>query len=257
MRLAVLQMTAEAGAVAANLARIDAGLSKAAAAGADLLLAPELVTTGYGAGDQMARLAEPLDAPGGQAAQLAALSARHGVALVAGLPERDGGVLYNTALFTDGTRRVAYRKAQLYGPYERGLFQPGGLEPVTVSHAGLRLGLLVCYDVEFPERVRALALAGVDAVLVPTALPAGPNAALIAERMVSVRAYESQVFVAYADLCGTDGRFTYAGRSHVAAPDGETLALAGVEEALLIADLDPAAYAECRRDNPYLDDLRR
>jgi predicted amidohydrolase len=75
--------------------------------------------------------------------------------------------------------------------------------------------------------------------------------------MIRVRAFENQVFVAYVGLCGSDGRFAYAGRSHVAAPDGRTLARAGLDETLLTATLDPAAEADSRARNPYLADVAR
>jgi predicted amidohydrolase len=93
-------------------------------------------------------------------------------------------------------------------------------------------------------------------VLVPTALPAGDHSPFIAGTIIPARAFENQVFVAYANHCGADARFAYAGLSHVAAPDGATLAQAGAAPALLIVDIDPAAYGASRADNPYLRDLR-
>jgi predicted amidohydrolase len=117
--------------------------------------------------------------------------------------------------------------------------------------------MLVCYDVEFPENVRRLSLAGADLVAVPTALPAGPYSRMITERVIPVRAFENQIFVAYANLCGRDVLFTYAGLSHIAAPDGSTLAIAGATgEDLVIADLRPDDFARSRAENTYLRDLR-
>jgi len=75
---------------------------------------------------------------------------------------------------------------------------------------------------------------------------------------VPVRAFENQVFVAYANHAGADAKFRYAGLSRVAAPDGRCLAASDDNEpALLFADVDPAAYEESRRANTYLSDLRR
>ena len=121
---------------------------------------------------------------------------------------------------------------------------------------GLKLGFLICYDVEFPENVRRLARAGAELVVVPTALPAEPFANFIATRVVPVRAFENQIFVAYANHAGHDSRFSYAGLSSVAAPDGACLAAAADDApALIFADLDPAAYEASRRANSYLVDL--
>lgn len=80
---------------------------------------------------------------------------------------------------------------------------------------------------------------------------------MIAARIVPVRAFENQVFIAYGNLVGSDARYRYAGLSCVVAPDGTDLARAdGTAEGLLIADIDPAAYQAARDQNPYLADVR-
>ena len=117
--------------------------------------------------------------------------------------------------------------------------------------------MLICYDVEFPENVRRLAQAGADLVAVPTALPASDHAAFISGSIIPVRAFENQVHVAYANHCGADENFAYAGLSRIAAPDGRTLAAADAALCLLIADVEPAAYQAARDANPYLDDLQQ
>jgi predicted amidohydrolase len=253
MRIAALQFEAKAGDPAANLARIEAAAGRAAEAGAKLLVAPELCLSGYGAGEAHEAQAEPLDGP--LVGRLQAIARNNGLAIITGFSERLGDAIANSALFLDGTRVVAYRKAFLYGDYEKDLFKPGRPETVIVEHAGLKIGMLICYDVEFPENVRRLALAGVDLVAVPTALPATEHAPFIAHSIVPVRAFENQVHVAYVDLCGKDERFSYAGLSTVAAPDGRVLAQAGSGEELIFADIDPAGFEAAREENPYLADL--
>lgn len=256
MKIAALQMRAVAGDPAANLARIERAAGEAAAAGAALLIAPELAVTGYGAGEAIRDLADGIDGP--VVDSLAAIARTSGLAIACGIAERDGREIYNSAVLVDAAgRRLVYRKSHLYGPYERGLFRPGPPSAVTASIGRLKAGLLICYDVEFPENVRRLAQAGVDLVIVPTALPASGHGAFIAGKMIPVRAFENQVFVAYVNHCGADGRFAYAGLSGIAAPDGTMLAEAGAgDEALLLADIDPAAFAASRAANTYLDDLR-
>lgn len=257
MKAAVAQIRARPGDVAANLATIDQATGAAAAAGAELIVFPELATTGYGAGPAIRELAEPPDGP--QLQRLAAIADAHGLALVAGFPERDGDQVYNALAFLRaGAAPLVYRKTHLYADYERALFIPGEIRPTVVDFAGLRLGFLICYDVEFPENVRRLAQAGAEVIVVPTALPAGPHAQFIAASLVPVRAFENQVFVLYANHAGADERFRYAGHSCIAAPDGACLAAAPDDApALLLADLEPAAYEDSRRANTYLEDLRR
>ncbi|MEO4001516.1 carbon-nitrogen hydrolase family protein [Mesorhizobium sp. CAU 1732] len=255
MKIAALQMQAVAGDVAANLARIEDAAGEASRLGARLLVAPELAVTGYGAGDAMTALAEPADGPIVQ--RLQSISAQTGVAIVAGFAEAGSGAVWNSAVLVDGQDApLVYRKSHLYGPYERGLFRPERPAAVTFDLDGISCGMLICYDVEFPENVRRLAQAGCSLVLVPTALPASDHAAFIARQMVPVRAFENQVFVAYVNHCGADPCYVYAGLSTVAAPDGSVLAAAGdTDEALLIAEIDPTAYAASVGQNPYLRDL--
>lgn len=255
MLLAALQMQSRPSDVAANLDRLDLAAADAAAQGAQLLVTPELCLVGYGAGSDLPLLAEPAGGPLVDA--VAAIARRHSLGIVAGFAERDGDVIYNSALFVSGDSRTVYRKSHLYGPYEKRWFRAAPPSVVLVHHAGLILGLLICYDVEFPENVRRLAQAGADAVLVPTALPTGGSADFIAAHMIAVRAFENQVFVAYVDNCGCNGDFAYAGLSRIAAPDGSVVAKPhDRNEALLFAEISPEIYARSRAENTYLSDLR-
>lgn len=255
MLLAALQMQSRPSDVAANLDRLDRAAVEAAAKGARLLITPELGLVGYGAGPDLPLLAEPAD--GSLVDHVVAIARRHSLGVVAGFAERDGDALYNSALWVCGDGKAIYRKSHLYGPYERHWFRPAPPSTVIVRQDGLSLGLLICYDVEFPENVRRLAKAGADAVLVPTALPAGGSADFIAAHMISVRAFENQIFVAYVDNCGGDTDFAYAGLTRIAAPDGTILAApTDRDEALLLSRIEPEAYARSRAENTYLSDLR-
>ncbi|PIO98946.1 carbon-nitrogen hydrolase family protein [Pleomorphomonas carboxyditropha] len=254
MLLAALQMQSRPSDVAANLDRLERGAAEAAAGGARLLVTPELGLVGYGAGPDLPLLAEPADGP--LAGRVAAIARRHAIGIVAGFAERHGDALYNSALWVCGESRAVYRKSHLYGLYERRWFRAAPPSTTIVRQDGLSLGLLICYDVEFPENVRRLARAGADAVLVPTALPVGGSGEFIAAHMIAVRAFENQLFVAYVDNCGGGGEFAYAGLSRIAAPDGAILAAPGDrDEALLFARIEPEAYAGSRAENTYLSDL--
>lgn len=254
MRLALFQLDAGE---APRLDRIGSLLRKARDAGADLAHLPELALPGYGAGVEALR--ETAAKAPELLAQLADLVAETGVALALGLPVLQDGAVRNTAVvLRPGHAPITYAKRFLYGDYERAAFSPGDAASPLVEIAGLNVGLLVCFDVEFPETVRELALAGADLVLVPTALPESEGARFIARHLVPTRAFENGLFVSYADWCGSDDAFRYGGLSVIAAPDGRALAQAGESAAeMLVANLDPSAFAHVRAANDYLGELAR
>ncbi|MEU3828629.1 carbon-nitrogen hydrolase [Streptomyces sp. SID486] len=254
MRTALLQSSGRPGSVVENLKVLDEAAGRAAASGAGLLAAPEMFLTGYAIGDDIARLAEPAD--GDSADAVAEIAARHGLAIVYGYPERDGGTVYNSAqlISADGTRLANYRKTHLFGCFERDHFTPGEQQVVQAELNGLTVGLLICYDVEFPENVRAHALAGTDLLVVPTAQMHPFQ--FVAESMIPVRAFENQMYVAYVNRVGEEGEFEFVGLSVLAGPDGVARTRAGRAEQLVVADADPGFLAASRENNPYLQDRR-
>ncbi|MBT2386127.1 carbon-nitrogen hydrolase family protein [Streptomyces sp. ISL-11] len=238
-----------------SLASLDAAARRAAAAGARLLLANELFLTGYALGAAVRDLAEPADGPGARA--VARIAAAHGLAIGYGYPERaDADVIFNALQLIGpyGTSLANYRKTHLFGDFETTYFRPGTDPVVQADLDGVRLGLLICYDVEFPEPVRAHALAGTELLLAPTALMRPYE--IVPQTIIPARAWESQLYIAYANRCGTEGDFTFAGLSCLAAPDGTVRARAGLGEDLIVADVDPALLKASRAENTYLSDRR-
>ncbi|MFI1971985.1 carbon-nitrogen hydrolase [Streptomyces cinnamoneus] len=227
---------------------------RAADAGARLLLANELYLTGYALGRAVRDLAEPADGPGAQA--VARIAAEHGLAIGYGYPERDGDAVYNSlqVIGPDGAQLAHYRKTHLFGAYENTHFTPGQELVVQADLDGVRLGLLICYDVEFPEAVRAHALAGTELLLVPTALMRPYE--IVPQTIIPARAWESQLYIAYVNRCGAERSFTFAGLSCLASPDGTVRARAGAGEDLVIADVDPQLLKASRAENTYLVDRR-
>jgi predicted amidohydrolase len=255
VRIALLQGPARTPDPEAGLAAVADAARRAAAAGARLLVTPEMSLTGYAIGaDRVAELAEPV--PGPLTDRVAALAAEHGLAIAVGLPARTPAGVANTVavLDRDGSLLATYAKAHLYGDVDRDAFVPGDVGVVQFRLDDLTVGLLVCYDVEFPEAVRAHALAGTELLVVPTGLmdPYGH----VGTVLVPARAYESQVFVAYTNRTGTEGEFVYCGASCVISPEGTELARAGRGEELLLADVDPAVLTASRRVNTHLADRR-
>jgi predicted amidohydrolase len=254
MRVAILQGPEFAKPPAVNIERL--GKAAGSAGEARLLICPEMYVSGYNIGPEAtARMAQAAD--GAWSRDVAAIAARSGTAILYGYPERgEDGNIYNAAqlIDRDGRRLANHRKSHLFGDLDRSAFSAGPGGPTTAELDGVRLGIVICYEVEFPENVRLLALAGADLVAVPTALMRPYE--FVATEMVRTRAYENQLFLAYANHCGAEGDLVYCGQSCIIAPDGRDLARAGSGEALIAAELDFAGMDASRRLNTYLRDRR-
>ncbi|MCF4166893.1 carbon-nitrogen hydrolase family protein [Zavarzinia compransoris] len=256
MRVAIYQGPSAALDKPGILARIEAAAAEAADAGARLLVCPEMILSGYNIG-HAAALAAAEAADGPSAMAIAETAKRNGLAIAYGYPEAGpGGTVFNAAqvIDRDGTSLVSFRKCHLFGDLDRAQFAEGAELPPLFEIDGVKTGILICYDVEFPESVRSYAMAGAELVLVPTALMLPFD--FIPEKLVPTRAFENQVFVVYANRCDVEGDLTYAGLSVVAAPDGVDLVRGGRGEAVLIAEIDFAAAEAARAANPYLADRR-
>jgi predicted amidohydrolase len=226
---------------------------KAADQGAELLICSEMFLTGYNIGDRVYDLAEPMDGPAAQ--KVAAMARETNIALLYGYPERSGEVVYNSALLIDrnGSTLANYRKTHLFGSEENRLFQPGDAF-ILAELEGMKIGILICYDVEFPEAVRTLVQAGAELIAVPTA-----NMEPYCQSMqfiIPARAFENQVFIAYVNRCGHEADLNYCGLSCIVGPDGKELVLAGTVEGLFVAQINGADITASRRKNPYLKCLR-
>jgi predicted amidohydrolase len=220
------------------LTRLDTAAAQAAQQGAHWLVTPEMVLTGYLIDPaQLAALAQPADGPWAQA--VAAIAQRHRVGIVYGWPESHpaGERPYNAAqaIGPDGQRLGVHRKVHLFGAADAERFSPGEEVGTPFDWEGWRIGLLICYDVEQPAAVRALAAQGTSLILAPTAnmLPYDDAPLLTVPRLAA----EHHVAIAYANACGAEGRTHYGGLSTLAGPRGEVRARAGRGEALLVAEV--------------------
>ncbi|MEM9061945.1 MAG: carbon-nitrogen hydrolase family protein [Pseudomonadota bacterium] len=248
-RLALYQGPSPSGDEAAAFATVERVLTSAAAMGADLAVFPEAYLLGYNLGQM---ISQPLDGP--WVGRLGELTAKSGVAAVVGMSERDGEACFNTAvaLGPDGALLATYRKIQLWEAREASIWKPGEAY-VTFPFRGRTIGLLICYDIEFPEHVRALVRKGADLIVVPTANPEPFDN--VNRFAVPARAMENAISMAYCNYCGTERGATYCGRSLIAGPEGDPLAMAGTTEALLIADI-PAPGDAMDRPTEHLADLK-
>ncbi len=229
MRALLAQLESVRGDPPANAERAAEAL--AAHPEADIAVFPELYLSAYDlrAIDETAR---PVDCDELRAvAEAAALA---GTAVVIGFAERNDDGSYSNSVACidrDGSRAGVYRKTQLFAG-ERKVFRPG-TELRLVRLAGLAVAPLICFDVEFPEPVRALALAGAELLVTASANmePFAPDH----ELATRARALENRLPHLYANAVGTIGRLEFVGRSRSVGPAGEVLAEAGAEELLLVA----------------------
>jgi predicted amidohydrolase len=231
-----------------------AAVERLAAAGAEIVVLPELAACGYVLEpDHLARNAEPSTPTGPVVGAWADAARRLGVTVVGGYAERIGEAVFNTAVAIGPTGDVAgrYRKLHLFGP-EHQVMVPGDAGLPVVDLGRLRVGLLVCYDLRFPETVRILALQGADAVIVPTAWVGGFDASPpVAGRFIGqieaalVHANLNQVYVLCADFAGRQRDVQLLGRSIAIDPFGTIVAgpASADEPAVLCTDVDPATVA--------------
>lgn len=236
---------------------ITESVAEAAAAGADLVVLPELATTGSAFRDaaEARDRAEPV--PGPAVDRLCELARQHRVVLVAGTCESSSGEKpYNSAVvIEDGRLLACYRKTHLWDA-EHLIFVPGSDPPPVVPTRVGRLGVAICYDLELPEVPRRLAEAGAQILVAPANWPLLPKSER--ERPIEVAkaqaaAAANAVFVVVADRCGTERGFPWTGGSLICDTSGYPLAGPQLgEPGRLTATLDPAA-ADDKRLGPHND----
>lgn len=253
--LALMQANSAVLDVEANCAAVEAAARSAAAAGSSVLLTPELFPVGYAPLRLRAELDPAVLPPIRQ--RLADIARSHSIGLVYSLPAvtaRGAWHVTSTLLDPTGSELLTYAKVHLFGPEERAAFSPAEARPAVVDFNGIRTSMVICYDVEFPETVRAAAVAGAELLLVPTALAHGFDA--VPQVLLRARALESQVTIAYANHSGMEDGCEFLGGSVIAAPDGSLLAFAGTGPELLFAEVGADAARQARDAVPYLAERR-
>ena len=252
VRVACCQLRPRFGDVDGNRALARQAVRDAAAAGAGLIVLPELCTTGYrfASAAEARGLAQP--AAGGALDDWIEEARRADAVVVGGFAEIDAsGALYSSAAVVDGSGVAAlYRKTHLWDA-EREVFQAGAdPAPVVDTRIG-RLGVCVCYDLFFPELTRGLALRGADVVVVPTNSPCADAGVdprdNIGVSVARAAAHVNRVFVAVCDRHGDERGQRWVGRSTIVDPDGALMAgPPGDRACTLLADCDLATARDKR-----------
>ena len=252
MQLELAQIPLVDGAVAHNLTRVLDVIAKRRG-GTDLIVFPEATLTGFPARTNVRDIAEPLDGPSLTAVRNAARDA--GVAVAVGLAERDANRFYNTTVLIDerGDIALRYRKTHLWAS-DVGVFEAGDRFAVC-EFKGMTVGILICYDIEFPETARAVAALGADLLIVTNGNmdPFGP----VHRRAIVARAMENQMFAALVNRIGSgDEGLTFPGESALVSPFGDVICEAPAKETVLLANLDDTLLAASREHYSYLHDAR-
>ncbi len=246
MKLELVQLAGRDGDTAYNLQRILKAIATCAP-DTDLVVFHESQITGFLDAGNIAANAEPLDGPSVRAIAQAARD--HEVAVVVGLIENDGGRFYNTTLFIAPEGILAhYRKTHLWIS-EPGLVEPGD-RYVTFPWRGVRIGLLICFDAEFPETARAVAELGAELILVTDGNmePYGH----VHRTSIAARAQENQVFAVVVNRVGSgDDDLIFAGGSAAFDPFGHLLFETGREECRHSIELDFTRLAAARELYDY------
>ncbi|OMC00534.1 hypothetical protein A5733_04170 [Mycobacterium sp. NS-7484] len=213
---------------------------RGATRGAALTVFPECALSGYMMDSRDQVEAAALRVTDDRFNSLVEIAADTGTFAVVGLLERADDKVYNGAvLIGPGGIVGSYRKQHLPRLGADMFVDPGdGVAPRVYDIGSLRVGIMICFDLRFPESARELALGGADVIAMPTNWPL--TAGFLADHMTRVRAVENLVYVAVADRCDRESGTDFLGRSQVVAPSGEVLVDAGSGEGIAVAPVDVA-----------------
>jgi predicted amidohydrolase len=249
--VAVAQMNCKLGDVKRNLQKIRALAQRAARKEADVVCFPELATTGYLLGRAWRKHAETI--PGPSSETLGGIASEYGLYLISGIDELDerSNRIHDSSILVTPKGDVAgvYRKVHLWAE-ERKHFTPGNSFPVFSTRFG-KIGLGICYDLEFPEPARIMAIEGASIIFYSSA-QMKPMQRMI-DTYVRSRAGENALFVCHSNRVGREGPLVYFGQSQIIHPTCRPLAKTGEAEGIVVARLEMQDIPRLRnRKLPYL-----
>ncbi|WP_328396138.1 carbon-nitrogen hydrolase family protein [Nocardia sp. NBC_00416] len=239
VRVSVAQIPSRRGDIEANVAAVAQAILEAGSSGDTLIVFPECGLSGYMFTERAEVLAASLPVSDPRLQPIFDAAARAGVHAVMGLLEADDQRVYNTALLVGPSGIVGrYRKQHLPELGADNFVDAGdGDEPRVIDIGPIRVGLMICFDLRFPESARALALAGADVIAMPTNWPLASH--FLADHMTRVRAVENLLYLAVADRADTEAGTRFLGRSQIIDPGGDVLVDAGDRPGVVTATIDP------------------
>ncbi|SFB13918.1 (R)-amidase [Collimonas sp. OK607] len=249
MQIELAQVAIVDGALAINLATVLEKISQRCI-GTQLMVFPETVFSGFPDADNVAVLAQAVS--GEMIAQVCAAARQYEIAVALGFAEVSDDQFFNASVLIDAAGEIVlhHRKVHLWSA-DTGIFSPGDCF-TTAQWNGRQIGLLICFDIEFPESARALASLGAELIIVSDGLmhPHG----VVHQRALTARSMENQVFSILVNRCETDAAGeSFAGGSMVINPYGDIVLQANNGASTLTAQLDFSAVHESRKEYCYLD----
>jgi predicted amidohydrolase len=251
IQAAALQFNVKQGDVDANLAYVRAALRRVAGQSAQLAVLPEMWSSGF----SYRNLNELAQHTPGIVEELLELSRDLKLVIVGSMPEPHGEKVFNTIYVADnGTLAGVYRKLHLFSLLgEDKAFDSGDSWLLADTSIG-KVGVIICYDLRFPELTRRLALEGADVICVPAQWPKPRQEHW--RTLLRARAIENQLYVVACNACGQIGKLDFFGMSMIINPKGELLAEAGETEVEISAPLDMQMMADWRAQIPCFNDRR-
>ena len=251
IKAAAVQFTIAFGDIDANLAYVTDALRRLAQQGVELAVLPEMWSCGF-AYRQLNALAKRTPEI---LAQLSALSGELSMVIVGSLPEAHGDKVFNTAYLLDrGTLAGSYRKIHLFSLMGEDRLLDSGDSILAAQTSVGKIGVMICYDLRFPELARRLALEGAEIIVVPGEWPKPREEHW--RILLRARAVENQLFVIAANCCGVVGKYDFFGESLVIGPKGEILAEGGYQNCEPSALLDPSEMQRWRESITCFEDRR-
>ena len=239
MKLACVQTDVVFKDITANLTSLEATVRNEVAQGTQLTVFPECFSTGY-CFDSLAEAMEFGESvPGPSTDRVAKLCAELKTYVVFGMLEKSGDQLFNVAVLIGPDGLIgSYRKVHLpYLGVDR--FTTPGDRPFEVFEAaGVRIGMLICYDGGFPEAARVLSIRGADLIVLPTNWP--PGGSYMAEFSINCRAMENGIYFAAVNRIGTENGFSFIGKSRICSPVGATImSIDDASAGIIRTEIDP------------------
>ncbi|HYB68337.1 MAG TPA: carbon-nitrogen hydrolase family protein [Candidatus Acidoferrales bacterium] len=257
--VALAQISCKPGDKEQNLRKMEDAITIAEEKGAALVILPELSLTGYVVRDLIYGLAEEI--PGPSTRIIERIARKTGMHIVFGMPEKSKktqATLHNTAVLV-GPKGFIGKYRKMYLPThsvfeEKRYFRPGHEAPVFNSDLG-KIGLLICYDIYFPEVTRLARLEGAQLTVCISASPAVRRSYF--EILTAARAVENTTFLAFVNLVGVEDGLQFWGGSRLVGPNGRVLAQAKYdEEDLVVCEVEYADIKPLETFIPTLKDLR-
>lgn len=256
MKIALIQSSSVLGDIQANIVKIEESMDKTEA---ELLIFPEMFLTGYNIGDKLDYLA--LDIEGKEIENLIDICKKKDRSIIFGMPRKDEvirGEVYNSSvvIYPDGEVTV-YDKWHLvnFGPFDERRYFRQGNRLAGFETDEIKLGLIICYDLFFPELTKRYALLGCDGVVCISAAPSVTISFF--ETILPARAIENTIFMIYSNVIGNEKNLVFSGGAQVWGPRGDRkVRAADFKESILEFDLDLAEVAIARRLRPTLKDTK-